>query len=877
MKLSTLSLLFLLFINMFASAANAGLSGKITGRVLNQDQNVPMSGVEIRLLDTEYATYTDSSGYYFIINIPPGVYTVRASYLGYVPAMIENISIGLDETAIANFDLTSTIIDLGRIDTSVRDLKLTARDETNTCYSFHPDELAALPVETIEDLFHLLPGVTTDPMGARHTRSGRTAEIHFLSDGLSQMNPLTQSLDHDILLDEVLEIAIKTGAFNAEYGNALSAAANVLTRRIPSDYQGSFLLQTGDILSLHSAQFSEEIKSIDFSNNLKVEGSFGGTVPRLLKNKLQFYFSSRYWNDKGYLYGQQLYASDGKKLNTTEDADFVALNPLERFNLTAKLHYQIKSNMSLLYSSFYKHAEWQCYQSEEDHRWKFIPDSKLWHFLQGNSHHLIFTHQPGKTLYYKAVFAYNWNKNWLQAFESPDAPEYISPGATLRDELNEFYIRGTQNERTVNNASTLASAFNLNWQINLHHELRTGFEFKRHEIYGHDYFIAAPQPGSAQTQNIINPDSLDDEYRHHPMEFSLYVQDKIELSQLILNFGLRLEAFFPDVQTATQWTSPDTAHLSNATNKVRLSPRISAAYPFFDQGKAYFAYGHFFQRPPFWAYYSNQNFQRYSNRYLPLFGNGDLKPEKCIQYETGLDINLSKTSTIILKAFHRDLRYLLGYRIFMSDDGKMHAVLTNTDFGYAWGTVLGLKHQFNSRMSIRFDYTFQNAKMNANELRSDQKIPAQEPESILSQNLLYPDYLQPHSLKMLYLYSDPGQWGIGVYARIESGFPYTPMVLYSARIPENYNSERGPTQINVDLKFFKTFGLWIGRKRTAITLFLKCYNLLDNLNEQIVWRSSGHADKPIALFENNMSEEWMNRPYWYAKPRELLMGIKYEF
>ena len=83
------------------------------GQVYDRDLNAPMPDVEIALLDSPFKTYTDSSGCFFIINIPPGIYDVKALYLGYVPAVSRRIPIYIDETAIVNFKLSSTIIELG--------------------------------------------------------------------------------------------------------------------------------------------------------------------------------------------------------------------------------------------------------------------------------------------------------------------------------------------------------------------------------------------------------------------------------------------------------------------------------------------------------------------------------------------------------------------------------------------------------------------------------------------------------------------------------------------------------------------------------------------------------------------------------------------
>lgn len=882
MRLNRVILLIFCVILVVSSPGLAGLSGKIIGRVYDHDASKPMPNVEITLLNTLYSTRTDSLGHYFIINIPPGSYTVQAYYLGYVPAITENVVIHIDETTIVNFKLSSTIIELGRTDTYRLEAPIIKRDETHTIHTLTPFDFKLLPIETIQDLVKILPGVSIDASGNYHSRSGRSKEILFLTDGFLNMNPLEPSNNYDILSEEIHEMLVKTGTFNAEYGHALSGVVNILTHKIPSNYSGFITFQTGDIVSMHSEQFSEEIETIDPLNNLKIQGAFGGPIPKFLKDRLYFYISGRYWDDEGYLYGKKVYEPDGELIRDMENAEFIVLNPLKKLNITNKISYQIRPNMRLLYSAFYKTQKGRTYQSEEDHRWKFIPDSKLWYYSRGSSHNLTISHQTSRRLYYTFSGSYWWNKDWSHTFDSPDSPDYVYSKSTQRDSLNEFYIKGTQNRRAVQNVSTLAAKFDLNWQANLSHELKAGFEFKRHDIYSHTYFVAAPDPNSDQIGNRANPDSMDDQYRQHPMEFSIYLQDKIEWSQLILNVGLRMDGFVPDAEAATDWVRPDTSNVAAANTKFQISPRFSMAYPFSNHGKVFFSYGHFVQNPPFWALYTNQQYRRYNTRYLSLFGNGDLLPQKTISYELGLDIELADNLVGGIKTFHRDFRDLLGYGIYLSKNEYTHAVIKNADFGYAWGAILSLQKRIREFMTIHLDYTYQNAKINDSEPMPDQKFQyaidyEKLPPSKLTQNLFYTEYLQPHSLKIICQFSNPESWGVGLYGRIESGYPYTPRVLYDSARVQVYNSERGPTQITFDLNLYKTFGIWIGRKRTNITLFLKCYNLFDNLNEEIVWRSSGRAENPIALFDNKMSDEWKKQPYWYSKPRELLFGLKYEF
>ena len=79
--------LFLLFIPGAHASAPLGDTGKIAGRVVDAISGEPLIGVNVVLsLDGENTitgTVTDVDGYYSMINIKPGTYQLRFSYIGY--------------------------------------------------------------------------------------------------------------------------------------------------------------------------------------------------------------------------------------------------------------------------------------------------------------------------------------------------------------------------------------------------------------------------------------------------------------------------------------------------------------------------------------------------------------------------------------------------------------------------------------------------------------------------------------------------------------------------------------------------------------------------------------------------------------------------
>ena len=95
---------------MFLSFAFAS-SGKVSGKIINSKTGNTLAGVNVFLEGTSYGAATDEFGEYVIINIPPGNYTVKASYIGYASYKITNVRVSLDRTTTQNFELSEAVIE----------------------------------------------------------------------------------------------------------------------------------------------------------------------------------------------------------------------------------------------------------------------------------------------------------------------------------------------------------------------------------------------------------------------------------------------------------------------------------------------------------------------------------------------------------------------------------------------------------------------------------------------------------------------------------------------------------------------------------------------------------------------------------------------
>ncbi|MCJ7554229.1 MAG: carboxypeptidase-like regulatory domain-containing protein, partial [Ignavibacteriaceae bacterium] len=90
----------LVFLLISSSATFAQKNGAISGRVMDVDTKEYLPGANIILEGTNFGAASDHSGLYRISNIPPGAYTLVASYIGYQDQSVE-ITIGEQGYTIA--------------------------------------------------------------------------------------------------------------------------------------------------------------------------------------------------------------------------------------------------------------------------------------------------------------------------------------------------------------------------------------------------------------------------------------------------------------------------------------------------------------------------------------------------------------------------------------------------------------------------------------------------------------------------------------------------------------------------------------------------------------------------------------------------------
>ncbi len=913
----------------------AGTTGKIAGVVKDAKTGDPLPGVNVIIEGTTMGAATDAEGYYFIINVPPGTYNIRAQMIGYRPEVRTNVLVRVDLTTEVNFQLEQTVVEVSEVVVEA-ERPLVQKDLTSGRAIVTAEQIKALPVETFTDVLKTKAGIVEGASGAIHIRGGRAGEVAYMIDGVPVDNPFWGGMALRVENSAIQELQVVSGTFNAEYGKAMSGLVNIVTKDGGREYHGEFSAYIGDRVSNHKDIFAN-IDDLDPLNVFNSELTLSGPIPGM-GGKLTFFTSARYYNDKGYLYGKRehtpadvLYLDSltvlnlamspyGTKLNFLEpytdangngqydegepfldlngdgrwnngfsgDGKWVPMNPYRRWFWHSKLTYSLRPGTKLRYSLLYNRV----FSKSYIHSFKYNPDGTPNRYSWGARHTLDLTHTLSPSTFFTLKLSqYDYNfKSYL--YEDWRDPRYL-PNVLLNTPGHEFVAGGQVKTHTYRTSRTRVMRFDLTSQLNRVHQVKTGFEFRSHRLTYHTYYVDIRSTYDyIPTIHTPETSTSNNRYVREPYEGAFYVQDKIELQNLVVNVGVRFDYYNANWKIPADprdkklipgnRTSPTDLKLVDVKPKTQWSPRLGIAYPITDRGIIHFSYGHFFQMPGFAYLYSNPEFEVISGRFRSILGNPDLKPERTVQYEVGLQQQFGEDIGVELILFYKDINDLLGLDyVELYSRGDYYMRYANVDYGHAKGITFSLEKRRTGLFSATLDYTYSIAEGNSSDPLSRfydmQTVPPRESP----RRALPLDWDQRHTLNATLSLTQPGKWGVSLLARIGSGLPFTPE--FQGMRLDVINSGRKPPRYNFDLHAYRDFRI-AGKLR--LTLFLKIYNLFDQLNENYVYNDTGRATYSLIPtyvpdhgdeYGRHHLSDYLNRPDWYSQPRRVFVGASIAF
>ncbi len=220
----------LLLTGWFQTASAQG--GRLEGTARDARTGEPLTGVNIYIEELAIGAATDLDGYFTIINIRPGSYTVRATYIGFTTIRQEDVRINIGQTTTLTFDMREQVFQ-GEEVVVTAERPIVQRDVSSSQVNLSAAEIRNLPVTNVTGVVGLQAGVQ-----GLAVRGGASDEVAFNVNGLTLRDDRDKSAFTAVSITSISEIQVQTGGFNAEYGDVQSGIVNVVTKEgDPNRYQ----------------------------------------------------------------------------------------------------------------------------------------------------------------------------------------------------------------------------------------------------------------------------------------------------------------------------------------------------------------------------------------------------------------------------------------------------------------------------------------------------------------------------------------------------------------------------------------------------------------------------------------------------------------
>jgi len=551
-----------------------GTTGKLSGTLIDKETGEPLIGCNIIIEDTYLGTSSNEKGEYALLNIPPNTYSIRFEMIGYKKLVNEGVTIISDKTTSLNGELVSSVI-AGEEVVVVAEKKLIQFDVTQSEAIISSEELEGMPVTEVSEVLRLQGGVTVDSDGGIHMRGGRTSEVSYMVDGVPMSDLYDGGIGVQIENDNIQELQVISGTFNAEYGRALTGVVNMVTKDGGSQFEGSLHTYAGDYQS--SDKIYNNLNNLDLEDDYSVSASLSGPI---LKDKVTFYSSGRVNQSKGWLNGLQTFTIYGDTIfkdqnnNRYLDGNEEQKDPYYKgLNWHSSWSTQNKVTFNLLKGTTFKINTILNSRESQDYNFalQLLEDAQITNFNRGRFLGLSISHTLSPTSFLQVNVSENKYNYESYLFEDPLDNRYITPDSLFLarlenripdhiieqygDQVQYFpayslYRAGVDNRRFERETKTNNYKLDFTSQINKYNQVKLGLDFSSHSLMLDTYSLL----DSTLTDQVYTPIIPDKEsftrsyYVRKPTEFAIYAQDKIEYGDMIINLGLRYESFNPNAK-----------------------------------------------------------------------------------------------------------------------------------------------------------------------------------------------------------------------------------------------------------------------------------------------------------------------------------------
>ncbi len=904
----------LAFILVPVLTVTAGDTGKIAGQVYDAQSEEPLVGanvvVEAQWIDGEEVELTnkngastDMEGFYYILNLRPGKYTVACYYIGYVTSKRTMVEVYVDKTTAIDFALGTEALIGDEIVVEAYKEKPVEVDLTATKQVYDIESVEAIAgVNDITDILQLQADVVDD-----HFRGGRVGEAQYVMGAGAIVNPLDNNRAFKPIVTGLDQVEVYTSGFSAEYGNAQSGVVNMVPK------EGSNVWSS----------------RLEVSSTLPYYKTFGGSIYEtgkhpfwgLLDNDEEWLKENpdnpgRPLYDWGYGFGPQylrepnvwppdpltrddslhiarlgqnlwyqMVRDMGMEYNNTLDYryDFSSGGPItdnvrlflaarrETNNpvvptpqvdfenqLMANLTYQPDVNNKYKFSFFYNNE----FENDIGSNWL------RWMFDRTLAVSKIDNTSLQFGLEYKHVFSqstYMDLKASLLDLTSRERVDLLQPGEFIqdyRDGTNWKDISNSPSDHQLNKpADDFGDEDTQTWsfhgsvtsQVNNNNLIQVGLQYIYYDVRV-DRSLNVSDEGAYR--DVI--------FNVFPYEGALYVQDKMEFAGLIANLGLRYD--FYNLQT-NYYSNPYSPLYNREANKeselfTRLQPRIGVSFPVSESSVFHINYGTFTQRPNF----NQLFFDQYDlHGTIEVLGNPDLKPERTQAYDFGIVQGLGGGLRLDVSAYYKDVKNLVEAAYYRSAGQDIYQTYINRDYADIKGFHVSLeKIEGSIRGFVRYNYESATGKsstpLDAPVTYFETPDPVEGGSILPDPEDIFLDYDRTHKALLNLRYRTAPGAGLSIagfkpFERISisgtfrymTGRPYT----YDTSGKGLEFNQRSPIEQDLRIRLQKSFDI----ANTDMNIYVEAFNVLNEKE----WHYS-------RTFNNNR-----NTPRWHQDRDEILI------
>ena len=212
-----------------------GVSGKISGKVVNRDTGEALPGANVILVGTSQGAMADGEGEYYILNLRPGMYSISVSMIGFQTVTRKDVTIHPDHTALISFELSTKVIE-GEEIFVIAEKENILMDRSASEVSILADDIKKVPnIRNIKDYLNIEAGIENGLI-----RGGGLDQTALMVDGMSFVDNRSNQPVMMVNMSSIDQISIIKGGFNAEYGNIRSGLISIITKEgSTTNYSGS--------------------------------------------------------------------------------------------------------------------------------------------------------------------------------------------------------------------------------------------------------------------------------------------------------------------------------------------------------------------------------------------------------------------------------------------------------------------------------------------------------------------------------------------------------------------------------------------------------------------------------------------------------------